>query len=437
MRNGTEKQHATGEQLEAERSALRARLEQTEETLKAITSGHVDALIIGDQIYTLESADAESNRFRGEALSQITDMVIAVDNDRHLIYINPAAERHYRVNSSDVLGRNVDEVLNVRWPDGFDVHSVAAKLEEDGFWRGESLHLRSDGTEFNAELTVSVLRDNTEKVAGRLAIIRDVTERKHAEQELLRAHDELEARVRERTRELNETNEALQQEMEVRARMERHRTELLQRIVTMQEDERQRIARDIHDQLGQRVTALRLQLTSLSDGLSRESLSDQIDAIKNTAQRLDAEVGFLAYELRPASLDDIGLPETARAFLRNWSQNYEIEAEFTVRGIADQRLRPEVETHLYRIMQESLNNIAKHAKATNVSVLLTLEDNTVVLIVEDDGCGFETEEVSDRPESFKGLGLLGIRERAALVGGTVEIESARDNGTTIYVRVPA
>src|SRR5436190_15765999 len=109
MRNGTNTE-PTVEQLQAETSALRGRLAEVEETLSAIRSGHVDALIVEDQIYTLESSDAESNRFRGEALSQITDMVIAVDNDRHLIYINPAAERHYRVKSSDVLGRDVNEV---------------------------------------------------------------------------------------------------------------------------------------------------------------------------------------------------------------------------------------------------------------------------------------------------------------------------------------
>jgi two-component system CheB/CheR fusion protein len=437
MRDGLMKQDDSVDQLQSENSALRARVEEVEETLKAITSGHVDALIVGDQIYTLESADAESNRFRGEALSQITDMVIAVDNDRHLIYINPAAESHYRVNSSDVLGRNVDQVLNIRWPDGQDVEGVLAKLNSDGFWRGESLHLRSDRTEFDAEMTVSVLRDRQGNISGLLAVIRDITERKRAEEQLLRAHDELELRVQERTRELGETNTALEHEMIARAKMERHRTELLQRIVTTQEDERRRIARDIHDQLGQRVTALRLQLTSLSDGLSPESLSDQIAAIKNTAQRLDTEVGFLAYELRPASLDDIGLPETARAFINNWAGNYEIQAEFTVRGFGEQRLRPEVETHLYRIMQEALNNIAKHAKAKNVSVLLTLDSETAVLIVEDDGCGFDVEEVSERRDSLNGLGLLGIRERAVLVGGTVEIESARGSGTTIYVRVPA
>ena len=436
MRDGVDKEQVTIQELRSENADLRARLEHSEETLNAIRSGHVDALIIDDQIYTLESADAESSRFRGEALAQIDDLVISVDNERHVTYLNPAAERHYGVTASDVLGRPVDDVLKVQWAPGQDVEVINHKLIAEGFWRGESVHIRADGTEFNAESTISVLRDADGNVSGRLAVIRDVSERKRGEEALIRAHDELEIRVEERTRELGKAISALQHEVEMRKRMEKNRTELLQRIVTTQEDERRRIARDIHDQLGQRVTALRLQLMSLTDGLSRESSADQLETIKQTAHRLDSEVGFLAYELRPASLDDFGLPETAKAFVKDWSKNYGIKADFSVRGFGDKRLRPEAETHLYRIMQEALNNIAKHAKASNVSVILTREDRTAVLIVEDDGVGFDPDEIADRHESFKGLGLLGIRERAALVGGTAEIESTPEQGTTIYARVP-
>ena len=424
-------------ELRQELDDLRVRCDDAEATLNAIRSGHVDALIIDDKIYHLESAEAESNRFRGEALAQINDLVIAVDNENHLIYLNPAAERHYGVTSSDVLGKIADDLIKVEWPKGLDADAVRSHVDEHGFWRGESVHVRPDSTSFDAEATVTTLRDPHGAVAGRLAIIRDISQRKRAEEELRRAHDELETRVDERTRELAEANVALQHEVETRRVMEQHRTELLQRIVTTQEDERRRIARDIHDQLGQRVTALRLQLLSLTDGLSNESTERQIEAIKETATRLDSEVGFLAYELRPASLDDIGLPESARTFVQNWAENYDVKAEFSVRGFGDKRLNPDAETHLYRIMQEALNNIAKHAKAKSVSVILTREGEHAVLIVEDDGCGFDIPEATGRPEGSKGLGLLGIKERAALVGGEAQIESSRGQGTASYVRVPA
>ena len=437
MRDGVNEKEREIAELRRENEQLRTRAIEAEEMLDAIRSGHVDALLIDDCIYTLESADAASNRFRGEVLAQVNDLVVAIDNDRNLTYINPTAERHYRVSSSEVLGRPVDDLVEIKWPGEAEQSSIEREIADHGFWRGESVHVRPDGTEFDAESTISVLRDSEGNVTGRLAVIRDVTERKRGEEALLRAREDLETRVIERTRELADANAALRNEVEARERTERHRTELLQRVVTTQEDERRRIARDIHDQLGQRVTALRLQLLSLTDGLSRESAADQLAMITETATRLDNEVGFLAYELRPASLDDFGLPETAKAFVKGWAENYGVDAQFSVRGLNESRLRPEVETHLYRIMQEALNNTAKHARARHVSVLLTREDDVAVLIIEDDGDGFNLDEVADRQDTFKGLGLLGMRERAALVGGSAQIESTPGHGTTIYVRVPA
>jgi two-component system CheB/CheR fusion protein len=424
------------ESLIKENAELRSKYEEASETLDAIRSGHVDALLIGEQLYTLESSDAASNRFRGEALSQINDSVIAVDLERHLTYINPAAERQYGVHGSEVLGHLVEGLVTLRWRDEGEAATVISQLEKTGSWRGETVHIRRDGTEFYAESTVSVLHDSSGNASGHLSIIRDITDRKRAEDELRRAHDELEARVEERTHELAQTNLALKGEVEARNRTEVHRTQLLQRIVTSQEDERRRIARDIHDQLGQRVTALRLQLASLGEG-DESDLNEQIELLKQTTERLDSDIGFLSYELRPASLDDIGLPDTARAFVKDWSENFQIDAEFSVRGFVQRRLRTDAETHLYRIMQEALNNIAKHAAASNVSVILGWEDNAVLLIIEDDGCGFDLGSVDEQSNGSRGLGLLHIRERAILLGGTVEIESSANAGTTIYVRVPA
>ena len=427
--------HATS--LRAENAELRSRLDEAEETLRAIRSGEVEALVIGDQIYTLESADAASNRFRGEALDQINDAVISIDDHRRLTYMNPAAENLYRVSASDVLGAELSDLFGNRWPDGTSEDAAFKVLKSEGSWRGETVQVRRDGTEFNAEATVSLLRDPSGTETSMLAVIRDVSDRKRAEAEVLRAKDMLEVRVGERTHQLAETNAALRSEMTERAEVERQRTDLLQRIVSSQEDERRRIARDIHDKLGQRVTALRLQIESLSLN-GGPPLEGGVEILKRTAVRLDSEVSFLAWELRPAALDDLGLPEAAKAYLEDWSHNYKISSGFSLRGFAeDPRLRPDEETHLYRIMQEALNNIAKHAKATNVSVLLEKKPSGIEMIIEDNGQGFDLSTTAKRDrDSGKGLGLLGMRERALLIGGVLEFESSPGVGTTIYIRIP-
>ena len=423
--------------LRAEIEDLRHRLAEAEETLHAIRSGEVEALVIGDQIYTLESSDAASNRFRGEVLAQISDIVVALDHDRRLTYLNPAAEEKYGVKASEVLGLHLDSIFTNKFI-GDETRDEARKsVDRDGYWRGETIHIKRDGTQFHAETAVSRLYDGQNNAFGMLAVIRDITRRKEVEEELRQAHARLEARVMERTSELAAANQQLHGEIIQRTMVERQRGDLLKRVVSSQEDERRRIARDIHDKLGQRVTALRLQIASLADGPPKaDRFEGNIELLQRTALRLDSEVSFLAWELRPAALDDIGLPEAAKAYLEDWSHNYKISSDFSLRGFTGGRLDPDIETHLYRIMQESLNNIIKHAHATNVNVLLEKKPAEVSMIIEDNGVGFDTTGISGTGNSSHGLGLLGMRERAMLIGGNVELESTPGSGSTVYVSVP-
>jgi signal transduction histidine kinase len=273
-------------------------------------------------------------------------------------------------------------------------------------------------------------------VTGYVKIARDLTEQQRAEEELRRANDELEVRVRERTFELAKVNESLRDEITDRIQTEKDRVRLLRQIVRAQEDERRRIARDIHDQVGQQMTALRLNLAALDQGLSGDGkLRVKLDQTKTIAERLDADVDFLAWELRPAALDDIGLAEAMGTFVREWSNHSGVEAQFHTSGLDKERLSPETGTNLYRIMQEALNNTMKYAQARHVDVLLERRDNQVVLILEDDGVGFNPEKEASA-DGDKGMGLIGMRERAALVGGTLQIESKPKAGTTIFARVP-
>jgi PAS domain S-box-containing protein len=262
----------------------------------------------------------------------------------------------------------------------------------------------------------------------------DLTERKKAEEALMRAHEELEQRVRERTSELAFANASLRAEIRERERAERARTELLTRLVFAQEDERKRIAREMHDQFGEQLTALGLGIRALKDACAPQAdLRQMVDGLEKVAQQLDRDVDHLVWELRPTALDDLGLRAALDNYVQDWSRRVGIRADLHTTGLSADRLTSEIETTLYRIAQEALNNVAKHARADSVDVILERRSDYVSLIIEDDGVGFE-QGAAGPPH--QGFGLLGMQERAALVGATVQIESAAGEGTTIIVRMP-
>jgi signal transduction histidine kinase len=263
----------------------------------------------------------------------------------------------------------------------------------------------------------------------------DITERKRLGEALRRAHDELEERVRQRTLQLVETNRLLQIEVRERRAAEEQTKAVFRRLVTVQEEERRRIARDIHDQLGQSMTALRITLESLrSKAATQPALAEQSARAERLAEELDQNIDSLTWELRPASLDHFGLPAALARLVEGWSEKFRIPAEYATARMDGLRLDHEVETNLYHVAQEALHNIYKHADASHVAVMLEQRDGRVLLVIEDNGRGFNSAIVSGG--SDPGLGLVSIRERALLVGGELEIESAPGQGTTVFIRVP-
>ncbi len=213
---------------------------------------------------------------------------------------------------------------------------------------------------------------------------------------------------------------------------ERVRTELLTHLVFAQEDERRRIARDMHDQLGEHLTALALRIGRLKQLCAdRAPVAREVDDLEAIALSLDQDVDRLAWELRPTALDDLGIRAALTNYVQNWSSRTSIPARVHTSGLIDERLAPDVETTLYRIAQEALNNAAKYSRAGHVEVILERRHDSVLLVVEDDGVGFDV----DGDAQGRGFGLLGMRERAALVGASVEIESAPGRGTTVLVRI--
>jgi signal transduction histidine kinase len=257
------------------------------------------------------------------------------------------------------------------------------------------------------------------------------------QQALRQARDELETRVRERTAELAKSNAILQVEVAERKRAEEARQQLLRRLVTAQEEERRRIARELHDQMGQYLTALMLGLQSLKEpGESPSQAQERVSRLQELTDQLMQEAHRLARELRPAALDDLGLPTALQRYVEGWSRYSAVSVDFHSHDLGADRLPPHIETTIYRVVQEALTNVLRHAHARRVSVLLERRHDHVLAIVEDDGSGFDAEAVMAAPNAQGRLGLLGMQERVGLVGGTLDIESTRGVGTTAFVRIP-
>ena len=260
---------------------------------------------------------------------------------------------------------------------------------------------------------------------------------KQAEASLQRERDQLEVRVRERTGELSEANRALQAEMAQRQRAEEAHREVLRLLVAAEETERGRVSRELHDRLGQDLTALKLGLQIVrKQGACPPTLRESVGNLESLADSLMRDLHRLAWELRPAALDDFGLELALRRYADEWAALSGVAVDFESQGVTARRLAREVETALYRIAREALTNIVRHANAKRVSILLQRRADQVSLIVEDDGRGFDAAAMLGTPASQGKLGLLGIQERATLAGGSAEIESSPGAGTTIFARMP-
>jgi signal transduction histidine kinase len=208
---------------------------------------------------------------------------------------------------------------------------------------------------------------------------------------------------------------------------------LSQRLMKAQEEERLHLSREIHDESGQLLSALSVQLGLLErEGGQLGIVKRYVDDLKRTANEIQTNLHQLAVNLRPASLDHLGLVTALKQCTEDFSRQHSIAIEFEVIGMQDKRLRGEVETALFRIVQESLTNVALHAQATQVDVLLNLRDNHVITIVEDDGIGFTPTS----PTLESHLGIFGMRERVEMLDGQLIIESSPGKGTTVSVEVP-
>jgi PAS domain S-box-containing protein len=383
-------------------------------------------------LQTAESLALSEVRYR-RLFETAQDGILIVDaKSGHVFDANPFL--------TDLLGYPREELVGKElWEIGLfhDIESnkrAFRTLQVEHYIRYEDLPLLTkDGRHIEVEFV-----SNVYNVGHQLVIqcnIRDVTDRKRAEAGLRAAHDQLEMRVRERTAELAQANETLRAEIAHRKQVEAERRTLQGQLATAQEDERRRIARELHDQMGQHLTALGLGLKVVKNLTPDQSpAGDRLHKLLELTDQIGREVHHLALELRPTALDDLGLKEALGNYVDTWAERSGVQIDFQATGLDLNRLPAPVETALYRVVQESLTNVLKHAAAKHVSVVLQRLPGQASAVIEDDGRGFDAD--SSLIANENSLGVLGMQERLALVGGSLTVESVIGRGTTVIARVP-
>jgi len=257
---------------------------------------------------------------------------------------------------------------------------------------------------------------------------------------LCSANKDLRRRTEELTKSVAALRDSEKRQRQTSSDLQRvldERTELLNRIVSAQESERQRIARELHDHLGQYLVAMLLGLRMVEQAWPRADEGNQrIAELKELTLAVSREIHQLSWELRPTALDDLGLEAAMANYLEKWRERFCLDVDF-VGNLCGRRLTAPIEITLYRVLQEAMTNVAKHANAGKVSVALEADPTEVRLIVEDDGTGFDKETASGPGAPGGGFGLIGIRERLAAVSGSLIIETAPKRGTALFCQIPA
>jgi two-component system sensor histidine kinase UhpB len=252
-------------------------------------------------------------------------------------------------------------------------------------------------------------------------IIRDISERKRAQTLLQQAREALESKVQERTAELSSANYSLQK--------------LSSRLMQVQEEERSQLARDLHDEVGQLLTALKIDLQEVQHGELAQVRSDSFTDSLRLVDRLLTQVRTLALDLRPSILDDLGLVSALRWYANRQAERNGWILAFSTDGMTGRAPAP-IELACFRVVQEALTNVAKYAKAQTIDLTLYRYDHEVTLVIQDDGVGFDVMLARQRARGGQTIGLLGMEERVRLAGGTLEISSALGQGTRLELCFP-
>jgi len=374
---------------------LRARLETAEETLAAIQSGEVDALMVsgrrGEQVITLKGGEP-AYRMLVEAMSE---GAATLSSEGAVLYSNRKFAEMIRRPPGRVAGMAVRSLLEEKERDRFGALLAAAKK---GVAKGEFNLRSSDGILVPVHLSLNRFRGYEGHVLGML--ITDLSEQKRKQAEESKQAETM------------------------------HRL-LLERAFSAQEEERRRIARELHDEAGQLMTSLLVGLRTLEYSRDVADAKEQGHRLREiTVQAID-ELGRLARGLHPTVLEDHGLGVALSRYTTEYAKTHDIAVDLALDGLDSCNLPPAVQIRLYRILQEALINVARHAEAKAVSIVFARSATALKVAVTDNGRGFDVKSVT---ASSSRLGIHGMRERVAILGGTISFLSK--GGTRILIEIP-
>lgn len=371
------------------------RLRAAEEALRAIRSGEVDAFVIsrsgGPRVVTLAGGEP-AYRTLVEAMSE---GAATVSGDGHLLYCNGRLAELLHRQPGKTIGIAVQSLLGETERDKFEALLGRARR---GAAKGEFDLRRRDGSLVPVHLSLNRLRGYKSLALG--MVITDLSEQKS------------------------------KQAAEIKRTAAMHRL-LLERTFSAQEEERRRIARELHDEAGQLLTSLLVGLRTVETSAKISHIKAQGRQLRKIAARAIEELGRLARGLHPVVLEDLGLGVALARYVAEYSAAHNIAIQLSLKGLPGNLPQP-VQIGLYRILQEALSNVARHSGARKVSIRFTSSPSVLRVAVADDGRGFDAEAVA---ASSRRLGLHGMRERAAMLGGTVSFPSP-DQGTRMLVQIP-
>jgi PAS domain S-box-containing protein len=377
-------------------SKLRARLKTAEETLRAIQSGEVDALMVsgrrGEQVVALKGGEP-AYRMLVEAMSEGAAIL---SRDGVVLYCNRGFAETIGKPPGKILGIAVQSLVAEAERDRFETMLAGARK---AFVKGEFSLRCKKGSPTPVYVSLNRFRGFKGHALG--MVITDLREQKRKQAEEIRQAEEM------------------------------HRL-LLERTLSAQEEERRRIARELHDEAGQMLTALLVGLRSLEDARKLADAKAQGNRLREIAAQAIDEVGRLARGLHPTVLDDLGLGVALSRYAAEYTKTHNIAVDLVLNEVDSSDLPPAVQIALYRILQEALTNVARHSGARAVSIRFNRSAAAVEVAVVDDGCGFDAKAVA---VSSHRLGIQSMRERAAMLGGTVRFIS-QPKGTRILVQVP-
>lgn len=367
-----------------------------------------------------EEIEAERRKL-AEIINGMIDGVTIIDLSGKIITVNNSTIQQHGYTVEEVIGKTPTEVF-IDETDVPKFHEALKRLAAGEEIRGqEYLAKRKDGTTFPASVNLSPLSDVKDKVTTIIAVHRDITERKLAEQRLQKAHDELEIRVKRRTAELARVNKRLRS--------------LASELSLTEERARRRVATDIHDHVSQKLAISKMKLESLAELVRSSKVAKDLQEISDLVAQTIKSTRNLTFELSPPVLYELGFEPALEWLTKQVRHQHGLSTEFTDDGKA-KPLDDDVCILLFQAVRELLVNVVKHSEAKNVSVSARRLDSEVQVSVEDDGVGFDTAQASSADQSSSGFGLFSIHQRLGHIGGHLDIESEPGKGTRISLVAP-